>query len=295
MGWPLQERPLSHQFEPSPQGRPQWLVIVRPGDWEGMLLQWDGPLQQSLRNRQPPSRALVATVAAKPRPLLRLCACYAFWQLPKSQLLQIASHIGASLEDSQELSDVLVSLYKRSFPGCTDKDLADMLSHRVVRKAIHSDLLHSDVTEHLIDGGDQSDLNAAKADQRSADAEHLRARIRKLMPAEQAKRQKVSGSSAQGTQSENYTILLGGRRYPSVVAKPTKAITSAVLQEKLPPNYRVSASEMNQRWLLTTPFQQARSWSWGKWGYADGALELLKVAWSLHEEETGQACPFTIR
>lgn len=140
---------------------------------EAVAYVWRAPLWQ--RTEYPRMRELPCALRAfshdggKPRPLLQVAAESAFWDVERSTLVKLGGYIGARIQSSMSLFEVVTELVKHIIPDANEERIMSIMKRRVALLARKNewtdDLLQVDEAAGLLQPGDVKKL---KAEQKAA-------------------------------------------------------------------------------------------------------------------------------
>ena len=141
-----------------------WLVVLDPGDWEVIPTKAVSPLHTFLlRERHLGDRMGIALAQrGRPQPTLHWAARHCYWDLGKSQLLQLTTHRGLSCTAKSSLFEIVLELVQDVLKPIGLKELDEILSLRAKLVNTVSSEMPVEVFKEVADEEDHQDAKAVK-------------------------------------------------------------------------------------------------------------------------------------
>lgn len=225
----------------------------------------------------------VASYIGYPLPLLPK----AFYNLPKTPLLQLCKHLGLPHTGADSLIEILRGLVMHCFPGMKDRAVMAILHQRTQYGDPLQDMLEVIEKHDLATDDDQKDLQKVK-ENRTHTKDTVESFTRDFVAYEQmtSKKQKPLKSRS-------------GKAFPKQLPPLTDLDSWAAtekVREWLPPDdSTVFCDKANGRWQLFWPSTRlSRSAAFAKYGFAGAAHRCVMQAWQAWTRCGGPSPPFAL-
>eukprot|EP00971_Amphidinium_carterae_P060503 1197496-Amphidinium_carterae.1 len=242
----------------------------------------------------------------EPVPLLQAAARRGFHRLSKPVLLRIARKLGWEVSEKPALFDLLTTLIRKAWPGCTDENVLHALEQRTQKSEHIAEIqrwLKSDGMEWLEedDKEEVSKENAKTSPENDLDddeneKEEQESNFNQSMTALREKVRKPT-TSRRGASSASATAAAPPKKPRKFGPIPNwlgKEIKESQAQNIVPEGFTLYNDSYNRRWLLSYASTDFRSRSWRMYGYNASAKLLAQHAWFVHCKRTGEPCPLDI-
>ena len=167
LAWPLEKENLGNpdrnvfSLATATAGmkRMPWLVVLDPGDWEVIPTKAVSPLHTFLlRERHLGDRMGISLAqCGRPQPMLHWAARHCYWDLGKSQLLQLTTHRGLSCTAKSSLFEIVLELVQDVLKPIGLKELDEILSLRAKLVNTVSSEMPFEVFKEVADEEDHQD------------------------------------------------------------------------------------------------------------------------------------------
>ena len=280
-----------------------WMPVISLAGWQARTFHFVCPLHVRCKTGQWPSpTTLLIEATCTEDTLIRVSAWQGFWRLPRSAIITLGKEIGASFNDHDDFTTLLLAVASHELGELDVDQKLSILRHRMPHIDETSELLH---TEEIIELLPQAERQYAEEKAKETDVvTQVKVAVRafakerkKKLVEQQVAAQASSSSSGRGTgRSKRREVLAQPearrpRTYPaSLPSSTTPSIQD--IEDCLPQGCRFNADRLDQSWRLTA-FGRRYSRAWRLYGVQESAKMLLRQAWQVavdlgHETE----CPY---
>lgn len=208
-----------------------------------------------------------------PRPLPKLLAANAYFELPRSLLHELAGYLGHELPPGSSLFETLFGLVQAEL-GLTDSQVLDIIRRRLGRLDCENDLnaalLQIDEAADLLE---RSDVQVLHEEQRSLQIE--RESRRALVSEYKARRSDVTKAAAKGRAKAKAKAVLAPRLDSTIEQRNARQL--------IPPHASIWRGLTRGQWCGHYPDYRRISRPWGR-SETMSCLWVVRALWRMHIE-----------
>ena len=275
-------------FRLSPLTKLHWLPVVDPGSWSCYTVTWICPKFFRAAVKEWPSHGGFLLHSTSPkRNLLEQAAMHGFWQLPRSGLKTLADELGAVVHNKMSFPDAVVTLATHILGELDDVTKLSILRRRMPKSTDVEGLLATLDVEDVLDKSD-GEAFAREAKNKEEIESEFGPVVRSLA---NEVHKKTSKSQASRSTSSSNSVSKRQRRWPrSCTITENTGIEE--LNTMVPGGCKFYIDAIDEYWRLYA-WNSRYGRSWALHGVAEGAKQLLRLAWQRalsegHETE----CPW---
>ena len=308
LAWKMKELRFKDQvlFAPWQDEEPyDWLVVLRPDDWEGYRLQWVGECWKLSASTASASSAsstsgasrlphgfLARPLSARPIPLLHLAAWQGFRSMPLSVLKKLCNLVGHDVAANLDLFELLRSMLAHFLPTEDDDTYEQILSKRAkdCDDIVSPDFFSSEEVRDAFDEDDLKIIDKWRKDRNQECTKTFGEKLKKYQDEIVTKaRGKTKTTTAAAKKALRGKVSEGTRLYPKVEA--SGALSRHEALTFLPPGSTVHKSKLDNRWRAAWS-KWSRSRCWTFYGEVEAFAKCARYLWEMYEKTGGEACPF---
>lgn len=248
---------------------------------------WQVATHPAMRELSPALRAF-SSAGVAPMPLLTVAAECAFWDIERSTLVRLGGFVGAHIEPSMSLFDVVTGLIKHALPEATDERVITIMKQRVAmlsrKNEWTDDLLEVDEAAELLQPGDVKQLRTEQKAARETQAETQkfkacykeRAKVIATKAAEA-----VAGAGQRARKRGKNKAVAEGVGYPSRVPRwPEHSVSIEAARSVVPRGATLWRDVRFGNWQGHFQPYPRISRSWARYGELPALRLVLQNLWS---------------
>lgn len=258
--------------------------------WEAVSITWRSPLWQGRTVGLSGIKALNgfsirAFARSTPKSLLEVAAASAFFQLPGTWLHRLATHIGLSLEGSNELIDVLKQLMTHIL-GWPAHQIISHLEERLValgttaaHQRVGNELVDMQEAQELLDSDDKQEYKKKLQDEdnKKHTFKKYASQLAEMRRAAHAQMSAASSDGPGGARKKKKTTHKAPKRHV-----PEGDLTQPMAKLLCPPGTFIWRSVHSQAWCARYPPMKSFSRAWLLHGHREAAIMCAQQLWDIH-------------
>lgn len=279
IGWPANAILVENEefWVPDKNGAPHWLPIIDFESWVAVPYDWYSHLKfRAMSGDFPTETPVAARGRGAPDRILRVVACRAFAGITTAPLRRIARDLGCQIDPSSGEIGIVISLIRHVLGAVSDEDMLRFLSHRRHEKHAYLDFMLSPEAAEIMMTDDRKEMQKVSEDIQAGAVEQASLKSTLASLRASVAQQKASASGSRGNRGS--AAPFGGQKFPAKLSLTEPRTSQEEVAKFLPPGSRLLADQSNNRWLLSFDGQRL-SRSWGLYGYNEGAILILRLAW----------------
>lgn len=268
------------------------VFVTDISDWEAAPIQWCGPAHAAMRGFSLPG----AYRTGEPDKLVKVSASFAFFDIGYQPLHRLANTEGVDLSKGKSLFNIITGLV-RHFLSLEDgsQELHDILALRIKSPTFLEEFFMDHLGE--LEATTPDDVGELQKTKQQFDSERsLRKDIKADFKAWRTTVWKPAHAAASKKRGDQRTGKwkpdAKTNRYPPNWPTGTD-ISQHDARRYLPDseNYHLYKDELNSRWRIYINTHGNLSRSWTLRTSSQAVLELVRWAWSVHTDISGETCP----